>query len=139
MAKAKRSATAGGSLAAPTGGRFARTKSVTLPVFKVEEEVPLYLTVNGAMFVGKPIEAKTGDDGKKGKPMEPATIMPVTNIDSGEMGQIIVNAALKSILEETYPKDAYVGKSFEVVKHAKKAGKRYHTFSVFEIDPTAEA
>jgi hypothetical protein len=134
MAKAKRSATAGGSLGTPEGGKYTRTRSVTLPVFKVEVEVPLYLMVNGPMFIGKPVEAKTGADGKKGVPMEPATIMPVTNIETGEVGQIIVNAALKSILDETYPKDSYVEKSFEIVKHEKRAGKRYHTFSVFEIE-----
>lgn len=117
------------------GGKFARTKAVTLPVFKLADDVPVYLTATGEMYEGK--EQKPAKAGEK--PMEPATILPVVNVETGEVGQIIVGAVLEGILNETYPDGAYVGKSFEIVKHAKKEGKRYNTYSVFEIDPSAAA
>lgn len=122
--------------AAPiAGGQFTRKRAVTLPTFKVEVDKPLYLKVNGAMYLGKEQKAAAGDaKGGKAKMDQPATIMPVTNVETGEQGQIIVNAVLKGILEETYPDESYVDKAFEIVKHDKRAGKRYHTFSVFEIE-----
>lgn len=130
MASRSRAASRSSTTSAPiAGGKYERKRAVTLPVFKVEEEKSLYLHVNAAMYIGKEQKAQPGK-----KQMEPATIMPVTNIETGEQGQIIVNAALKSILDESYPNASYVDKKFEVIKHAKKDGKRYHTFSVFEIE-----
>lgn len=135
MAKAKAKAS---TTAAPAGGKFTRKRAVTLPTFKVEVDKTLYLMVNSAMYLGKEQKAKAGEEAKKGaaKMDQPATILPVTDVETGEQGQIIVNAVLKGILDETYPDESYVGKSFEITKHDKKAGKRYHTFSVFEIDPS---
>ena len=125
MAKAKAKAPA-----APTGGRFTRTRSVTLPTLRIEEETPVYVKVTGPMTVSQVQQKPDGD----GKVKEPATVMPVVNIDSGEVAQIIVGAALKGILNETYPKESYVDLSFEICKHGKAPGKRYNTYSVFEIE-----
>lgn len=136
---AKKKSAAPADLPAPTGGKFARTKAVTLPVFKMVEETPVYITVNAAMYEGKEQKPVAGPDGKPGKAMEPATILPVTDLTTGEMSQIIAGAVLEGILNDSYPGEAYVGKSFEIVKHAKREGKRYNTYSVFEIDPTAKA
>lgn len=119
----------------PVGGKYSRTKAVTLPVMRLVEETPAYFTVTGAMYEGKEQKPVMDKDGKPGKAMEPATIMPVVNVETGELGQIIAGAVLEGILNDTYPKDGYVGKSFEFVKHAKRDGKRYNTYSVFEIDP----
>lgn len=118
----------------PAGAKFARTRAVTLPILKFVEEVPRFLTLTGEMFTGK--EQKADKPGEK--PMEPATLCHATDLETGELGQIIVNTALVGILNEEYPNTSYVGKSFELTKHAKKDGKRYNTFSVFEVDPTAK-
>lgn len=125
MAKAKAKAST-----AVAGGKFKRMRSVTLPTFRLEEEKTIYVTIDSPMavssFAGKP--------DKDGKAKEPATVCTVTNVETGEIGHIIVGAVLKGILNETYAKDAYVGKSFEITKHAKANGKRYNTYSLFEIE-----
>jgi hypothetical protein len=128
MAKSKKPA----EKAKPTpvaGGKFKRTKAVTLPILKMEDEVTRYLKFNDKMYVGKEQKAAPGK-----KQMEPATLVAATDVETGEQGLVIVNAVLKGILEEQYVGDDYVGKAFEITRHAKADGKRYNTFSVFEID-----
>lgn len=126
MAKAKAKAPA----PAQQGGKFKRTRALTLPTLKLVEEVAVNVTATGPMHVSTAQQRP----GKDGKVMEPATVLPVVNLETGEVTQIILGSVLKDILTETYPKDAYVGKSFEITKHAKATGKRYNTYSVFEID-----
>lgn len=131
MAKAKKTrSSAAPKVTPPAGGKYNRTRAVTLPTFKLAEETPVYVKVTGAMHQSN----ATQRPGKDGKAMEPATILPVVNVETGEVTQIICGSVLKGILTETYPDDGYVGKSFEITKHAKAQGKRYNTYSVFEID-----
>jgi len=125
MAKAK--AKAKGAI---PGGKFQRTRTLTLPTLRLVDEVAVNVTATGLMHTS----TATQKPGKDGKVMEPATVLPVTDLETGEVTQIILGAVLKGILEETYPKDSYVGLSFEITKHAKATGKRYNTYSVFEID-----
>ena len=123
MAKAK-------TQKAVPGGKYARTRSVTLPTLRLEEEIAVYVKITGAMHVSQ-VQQKPDKDGKV---KEPATVAPVVNVETGEVAQIIVGAALKGILSDTYPKDSYVELSFEITKHGKAPGKRYNTYSVFEIE-----
>lgn len=103
-------------------------KNVTLPLFKWSPGVSKFLTIMGPVFQGKAIkEAGTA----KGK--EPAFLCNVTDLETGELGQIIVATVLKSIFHEEYPEDAYVGKSFEI-KQRKIPGKDYNGFDVTEIE-----
>jgi hypothetical protein len=136
MAKAKKGNTPA-DLPKPTGGKYTRTKAVTLPVFKMVEETPVYVKITAAMYEGKEQKPVLDKDGKPGKAMEPATILPVMNVETGELSQIIAGAVLEGILNDSYPDAGYVGKAFEVVKHAKREGKRYNTYSVFEIEAPA--
>lgn len=138
-AKKKTAAPEAAAAPAPKGGKFTRMKAVTLPVMRLTEEVPVYVTVTGAMYEGKEQKPTLDKDGKPTKAMEPATILPVVDVETGEMGQIIAGAVLEGILNDTYKADSYVGKSFEFIKHAKREGKRYNTYSVYEIEaPAAE-
>ena len=108
---------------------FKVTKNVTLPLLKMVEEEPAFVKFTSAMFVGK--EVKGSGDGKR---MEPAVLAHCINLETGENVQIIINAVVKENLNESYPSDAYVGKCFQLVKHAKREGKRYNDFSVSEIE-----
>lgn len=137
MAKAKAKAANSDNTPAPTGGKYTRTKAVTLPVFKLIDETPVYVKITAAMFEGKEQKPQVDKDGKPKAAMEPATLLPVVNVETGEVGQIIAGAVLEGILTDSYPNDGYVGKAFEIVKHAKKDGKRYNTYSVFEIEAPA--
>lgn len=128
MAKAKKKAPA--KVAAPQGGKYTRIRALVLPTLKLVEEQPVHVTINGAMTTSTAPQKPDKD----GRTKEPATVCPVTDLDTGEVTQIICGAVLKGILNEQYPNDGYVEKSFEIVKHAKAPGKRYNTYSVFEIE-----
>lgn len=131
MAKSKKAAPAQAArVAAPAGGKYTRVRSVTLPTLKLIEEQTVHVTITSAMQVSTVTQKpKAGEQAK-----EPATVCNVTDLDTGDIAQMICGAALKGVLNESYPKDEYVGKSFEITKHAKAAGKRYNTYSVFEIE-----
>ena len=131
MAKSKKKAPAEAvAVAAPAGGKYTRVRSVTLPTLKLVEEQTVHVTITSAM-----VQSKVAQKPKAGEaPKEPATVCNVTDLDTGALAQMICGAALKGVLNESYANDGYVGKSFEITKHAKAAGKRYNTYSVFEID-----
>jgi hypothetical protein len=109
--------------------QFKVLKNVTLPLIKLEIDTPEYVKLTGTMFVGKEVKG-TGDKAK----MEPAVLCHCVNLQTGENAQIIVNAVVKENLNDNYPENSYVGKSFELIKHDKREGKRYNDFSITEIE-----
>lgn len=112
--------------------QFKRARRLTLPNFKLIENTPLRVRFESVMVVGKRID---GDEADR----KPATIANVTNLDTGELGQIVCPRLLVSELNETFPQDTYVGKSFEIVKGEKKKGKNntYNTMDIFELEEVA--
>ena len=118
---------------AATGtGRTYKTKKVlTVPVLKMALETPVHVRILDKMFVGK---AQTPSADSKQKAMEPATLVNVVNLDTGEANQLILGAALQGTLIDNYPKDGYVGLAFRIVKHDKAPGKKYNTYTVEEIE-----
>lgn len=108
---------------------FKIKKRVTLPLFKIVPNQELYIRCESAMFIGKEITEKD----PKAKKKEPATLMQVTDLQTGELGQIICGAVLKGILNDEYPNDAYKGKCFAIEMH-KIAGKDYNGYTVTEIE-----
>jgi hypothetical protein len=112
---------------------FKTKKVLTLPLFKLVVDTPSHFKITGPMYIGKDMKQKEGD-----KKKEPATLANVTNLETGEAGQFIVNAVVKSVLTDEYPNDAYVGKCFAITKQKRKEGKSYDPFNVVEIeDPSA--
>jgi hypothetical protein len=113
-----------------------RKKLLTRPVLKWVVDKPNYIKIETAMHIGKDIKSRTPVDEAKKK--EPATLCNVTNLETGEPAQIILNAVLKSVLIEEYPNDSYVGKCFAVTKQSRQPGKQYDPFNIEEIeDPKA--
>jgi len=106
-----------------------RLKQVTFPTFKIRAEEPRYFKFSGAIHQGNAM-AKAGADGT---PMKPANIALVVDLTTGEQGQIVIPAVLERVLMDSYEGDSYIGKGFEIVKHAPADGKRYSTFDVNEI------
>lgn len=107
-------------------------KLVTLPLLKFSIDKPIYVRIDAPMFVGKEIQG----NGTSAK-MEPATLANCTNLETGEVCQIIVATVLKSILEEEYEGEdgaGYVGKGFMLTKGAKGDGKKYNPYTVAEIE-----
>ena len=104
-----------------------KLRSVTRTLFKMENNKEYYFKLQEPMYTGK----KIGDK-------EPATLLNVVDLETGEEGQIIVGAVLKGIMEESYPGQEYVGRCFEVVKF-RDAKHDYNTYNVTEIaDPSDE-
>lgn len=117
------------AVAAPaTKLKFTVKKRVTLPLIKPKLDVPVFIKINEPVFVGKKLESGASKD------MEAATLANVTDLETGEEAQIIVPSVLAGIFKDEYADDAYVGLSFQLTKHPKVSGKRYHNFTVVEIE-----
>jgi hypothetical protein len=110
---------------------FKISKRVTLPLFKIAPNTEYYFQIESAMFIGK--EVKEGRGGSEAKKKEPATLMRVINLETGELGQIICGAVLRGIFDDEYPEEKYVGKLFAIEMH-KIVGKDYNGYSVTEIE-----
>lgn len=102
-------------------------KHVTLPLFKWEDNKPRYLKITSPIFIGKEIQEKGA-----AKKKEPAHLMNVVDLETGEEGQVIVATVLRGILSEEYPGDAYVGKGFAITQR-KIPGKDYNGYGVDEL------
>lgn len=103
-----------------------KLKSVTRQLIKMGNNKPYYLKLQSAIHEGK----KIGDK-------EPAKLIDVVDLESGEEAQIIAGAVLVGILTEAYPGGEYVGKCFEIVKF-RDAGTAYNTYNVSEIADPAD-
>jgi len=110
--------------------KFRRVQQVTIPTLKVGTDTPIYVKVVSAMTLSTTTRKNTD-----GTLQTPATVMRVVNLESGEMAQVVCPSVLVSNLNTHYPAESYVGKSFEIIAHAAKDGKRYRTVDVYEIDP----
>lgn len=110
---------------------FKVKKNLTLPLIKLQLDVPVYIKFLTEMYVGKEVKGK----GEKAK-MEPAILADVINLITGEESQIIINSVVKANLteHEDYRDGKYVGKCFMLVKHDKREGKQYNDFSIQEIE-----
>lgn len=109
---------------------FKRKKVLTRPVLKLIEGEAVYVKLVGEMHLGKDIKDKKDPEKKK----EPATLIDVINLSSGEEAQIIASAVIKSVLEDNYPNKSYVGKCFAMTKQARQPGKQYNPVHIEEIE-----
>ena len=103
--------------------KLTKTKTVTVPVFKFQPDVPAYIRIEDAIYVGKKVEEKK----------EPARLCHIVNLETGEENLMIVGKVLEGTLNEMYPDNSYVGKSFEVLNHGIRGDKKYNTYSISEV------
>jgi hypothetical protein len=61
-------------------------------------------------------------------------VMTVRDAEDGNEKDILVGAVLRSSLTESYPDDTYVGLTFACTQGAVKAGTRYKTMAVAEVE-----
>lgn len=104
--------------------KYARKKKVeNLPMIKIGEGQTVFFKING------PAIAKTMKN-------KPAVFLPVIDLNTGEVGQTLAGAILLRQLDENYPNQSYVGKSFEITKGEKVQGKsnEYFEFEIYELD-----
>ena len=112
------------------GKEFKLKKLVTVPHLKHEEGMIVGIKITGKIYTGKDLKPAKGDAPKE----KPAQIAPVINLADGNPYTYIFAAVVESNLNEMYPKDTYVGKSFAIMKGPKAIGKRYHQYGIMEID-----
>lgn len=111
---------------------FKTKKILTRPLLKFEEGKPRYVKIDAKMYIGKDMKVRESDKDKPKK--EPAMLANVINLETGEEAQIIVSAVVKSVLEEEYPNDTYVGRGFAITKLGRAAGRQYFAYNVEEIE-----
>lgn len=108
--------------------KFKIKKMVTLPLLKPSLGIPVFIKIIDKMFQGK--EIKTGDK----KDMEPAMLLNILDLSTGQPCQMIANKVFESILLEEYENHSYVGVCFQVTKLSPRDGKRYNGFEIIEIE-----
>lgn len=106
---------------------FKIKKFVTLPHIKLSPGQDYYLRFDTVMHLGKAIE----------KDREPATLAQVTNMETGEVGEIICSQLLRENLNEAYPNDAYLGLIFHI-RLTKVPDKKYNLVHIAEVEDEGE-
>jgi hypothetical protein len=109
-------------------------KQVSTNLLKLRAGDECYVTITGKMEKAQALKKQSAEDAKK----EPPTLIPVINLLTGEIQSIIAGSVLVDLLNDQYPKDTYVGKSFHITLKVKKAaqgggGRSYNTYDVVEI------
>jgi len=93
---------------------------------KMQVGIPLLIKSTGLIFIGAP---QTNKENEKD-----ADLMDATNIETGEVGEIIVPMIVKQKLLRNYVDGGYVNKSFSIVKREKlKPTDRWYPYEVTEI------
>lgn len=116
-----------------TKPKFKVKGHVTLPLLKMAAEKTYFLRIDTKIVQSEPARNNKGELVDTSK--EPPFVCKVTELESGEVAQIICPAVMTSELNKHYPDDTYVGKMFSVCRHEKAAGKNYATFSIAEVEP----
>lgn len=106
----------------------ARKRQITFQLLKKVDNVPVFVKIISQIYTGKAVSGNTGAE-----KMEPAQIVRVINLPTGEEMEMIVNKALEGTLTETFPKHTYVGKAFEIEQYT-IPGKRYKGYKIAELD-----
>lgn len=109
-------------------GRAFKVRQVTRNVFAQRPGQTLLVQVTSKIYTGKALD-NPGPNGK----MDPAELAEVVNLETGEIGLIIINTVLGKQFEENYPNGGYVGKSFAITMKD-VPGKRYKQFTLFELE-----
>lgn len=119
---------------------YTRKAAVTVPTLKVLDDNTIYIHVRG------PFEQKIGQDKVTVKDAitgqerieyveKTLEILPITNLNTGEMMQLVGNAVLvKELMSYKGGNQAYVGLAFEITKRKAKEGKRAKLFEIYEIE-----
>lgn len=101
---------------------------VTVPTISMKESKEYFFRFE-APIIGKP---------DREHPDRPIHIARVIDLETGELGEIVLGKVLHETMLEKYPDAGYVGKSFRIMKTGsgkKGAGaSEYNLFYVDEID-----
>lgn len=113
------------------GFAFKKKRLVTRPLFKWVKDVERFYLIEEPIFQAKPNKKAQLD--KDGKERQPPLLAHVTDLETGQQGQIIVGTVLNSELNSEYPDNGYVGKQFSICQR-KIEGRDYSTWDIAEIE-----
>lgn len=114
----------------PAGFKSKATLSAKL--WKWEDGEPKYFRIESEMKKGKERAEKEGAKEKGREPATTCSVVDLTKPDSGPV-TIIMGAVMVELLNEKYPNNGYIGKSFAATRY-QQPGKRYKSFEVQEIE-----
>lgn len=114
------------SLNLPSSVKVVGIKSVTRPVLKQVDNIPIAVKIISPIRKGEIFKQEGRDD------MKPADICFVVNLQTGEEQTLVCNAALKSALERTYEDDGYNGRYFAIISQ-KRPHKETRTIREYFI------
>ena len=126
-----------GTALAPSASEFAVSKEVAQGFKRVRTlAVPVLPFPDGAV-----IQCRILSKAEEGRAVENGTIKQAARLieiesRTGQKRKLIANKVLERELASGYPDDGYVGKVFLIERLAPKAGKRYPTYLIEEIEWT---
>lgn len=111
-------------MATKSNPAFKVVRSVTQTVLKLEKGQPRYLYALAPMYLGEKLD----------KDKEAATLLPVCDMETGEVGIVIAPTILQLELVRSYGGTDYVGKAFELVI-SRDPNVKYNHVSIAEVAP----
>lgn len=121
----------------PKPKTFTRQKAVSLPVWKIPENTPIFVRFLEQIKVKDDIDQKTGETKRdqNGKP-KTISIAHVENAETGDECEIVVGVLLQKKLEEMGTNEKgellYVGNTFEISKRSVE-GVRWKLYEVWQV------
>lgn len=108
--------------------KYNKVKAVTLETKKTVIDVPNIVKICGIQYKDQ-LDEKSGEIVKDCLP-----IAEVFCHEAKDTFHMVLNYVLIKQLNEVYPDNTFIGKSFEIIKLKKGNGKRYHPFVINEIE-----
>lgn len=108
-----------------TESAFKLVKTLAVPVLPFPDGATIQCRIVAAAKEGRAIEG--------GMIKQAARLLEI-EARSGEKRMLIANKVLERELESAYPEGGYVGRVFLINRQAPKAGKRYPTYLIEEIE-----
>ncbi len=116
-----------------TALKFKLARRIVVPTMKVELDTEIFIRFEQKIEARKKIEEENGQQVEK-----TIEIARVTNLETGEICEIVAGTVLMSELSEAYPEHGYVNKCFRILKK-NVPGKRYKAYELDEIEVEAPA
>ena len=121
---------------------FKVKQQVNVPVLKHESGNTVVVRIEQPIRkeISRKEDEVTTSDGEviKGIKETDISVVRVTELTSGLLFNLVLNAITASELDRAYPDNSYVGKSFAIRKLGVVAGKRYKDVQIVEIEPEVE-